>query len=86
MSDSPRNHLSDIRGTGRLAVDAIAGVSGLVEDLHTTIAARPLLGDGQCCGIVRYDAQTSTARARSASRARARIMQIFCECQRAERS
>jgi pimeloyl-ACP methyl ester carboxylesterase len=42
MHRSPRNHISDLRGTGRLAIDAIAGVTGLVEELHTTIADKPL--------------------------------------------
>lgn len=41
LTSTPRNHVSDLRGVGRLAADATAGVTGLVEALHTTIARIP---------------------------------------------
>jgi pimeloyl-ACP methyl ester carboxylesterase len=41
MADRPRNHLSDLRGASRLAIDAIAGITGLVEAMHSNIAAKP---------------------------------------------
>ncbi len=36
-----RNHVTDIRGASRLLVDAIAGITGLVEAMHTNIARKP---------------------------------------------
>ena len=40
-----RNHLDDLRGAGRLAVEATRGVTDLVEAMHTTIGGGPdLLG------------------------------------------
>lgn len=36
-----QGHGSDLRGVGRLTVDAIAGVTDLVESVHATIAALP---------------------------------------------
>jgi pimeloyl-ACP methyl ester carboxylesterase len=41
-TSAPRNHVSDLRGVSSLAVDATAGVTELVEALHTTIARLPL--------------------------------------------
>jgi hypothetical protein len=38
---APRNHVSDIRGVSRLAVDATTGVTGLVEAMHVNIARMP---------------------------------------------
>jgi len=38
---APRNHLSDLRGASRLAVDATAGIAELVEALHANIARLP---------------------------------------------
>src|SRR5271166_6034482 len=38
MSIFTRAHLTDLRGYGRLAADAAAGITGLVEALHHTIA------------------------------------------------
>ncbi len=45
-----RNHVDDLRGASRLAIDATQGVTALVEEMHRTIAGgpdvlgRPLVG------------------------------------------
>jgi pimeloyl-ACP methyl ester carboxylesterase len=39
----PRNHLVDLRGVGRLAVEATQGVAEVVEAMHVTIAGGPAL-------------------------------------------
>ena len=36
-----RNHVSDLRGLSRLAIDATTGVTGLIEAMHTDIARLP---------------------------------------------
>src|SRR5262250_1890652 len=36
-----RNHVSDLRGVSRLAIDATTGVTGLVEAMHASIARVP---------------------------------------------
>lgn len=41
MSSSARKHLADLRGATRLAVEATAGVTRLVEALHATITQVP---------------------------------------------
>jgi PGAP1-like protein len=41
VSVVPRNHVSDLRGVSRLAVDATAGVTELVEAMHLNIARLP---------------------------------------------
>src|SRR5512139_3065277 len=41
MTKAPRNHVSDLRGATRLAIDATAGLTGLVEAMHTNIAKKP---------------------------------------------
>ena len=38
-----RSHVDDLRGAGRLAVEATAGVTDLVRDMHRTIASGPAL-------------------------------------------
>jgi hypothetical protein len=38
---APRNYLSDLRGASRLAIDATAGVTELVEAMHADIARLP---------------------------------------------
>ena len=58
MSRAPRNHVSDLRGVSRLVVDATAGLTGLVEALHTNIVRVPAklggpLVEGAVNGIVR---------------------------------
>jgi hypothetical protein len=41
MLGASRNHVSDLRGLSRLAIDATIGLAGLVEAMHVTIARRP---------------------------------------------
>jgi pimeloyl-ACP methyl ester carboxylesterase len=41
MTPRKRNHVEDLRGVGRLAVDATLGVTELVEALHSRIAHTP---------------------------------------------
>ena len=41
MTKAPRNHVSDLRGATRLVIDATAGLTGLVEAMHTNIAKKP---------------------------------------------
>lgn len=38
-----RNHVDDLRGASRLAIDATEGVTALVEAMHTTIASGPAI-------------------------------------------
>ena len=42
MPGPTRRHLSDLRGAARMAVDATAGIAGIVEKMHRTIQLRPL--------------------------------------------
>lgn len=39
MTKRARNHASDVRGLGRLAVEATLGVTGVVEGMHHTISS-----------------------------------------------
>ncbi len=41
MTRVVRNRVTDLRGASRMAVDAIAGITGLVEAMHTNIAEKP---------------------------------------------
>lgn len=41
MAQTPRNHVSDLRGASRLAIDATAGLTALVEAMHHTISKVP---------------------------------------------
>ena len=41
MRKAARNPVSDLRGASRLAIDAIAGITGLVEAMHNNIASKP---------------------------------------------
>ena len=41
MTKKPRNHVDDLRGASRLAVDATERVTEVVEAMHTTIAGGP---------------------------------------------
>jgi pimeloyl-ACP methyl ester carboxylesterase len=41
VSKKRRSHVDDLRGAGRLAVDATRGVTALVEAMHATIASGP---------------------------------------------
>ena len=42
MPGPTRRHLADLRGAARIAVDATAGIAGIVEKMHRTIQLRPL--------------------------------------------
>ncbi len=42
-SRRPRSHVDDLRGAGRLAVEATRGVTALVEAMHATIASGPAI-------------------------------------------
>src|SRR5436190_303815 len=45
MTDETRNHLSDLRGASKLAIDATRGVTDLVEAMHHTIVGlAPIVG------------------------------------------
>ena len=41
MTTKPRNHVDDLRGASRLAVEATVAVTDLVEAMHRTIASGP---------------------------------------------
>lgn len=41
MKTTPSNHITDLRGGSRLAVDAVTGITDLVQALHSTIARVP---------------------------------------------
>ena len=43
MTKTERNHVEDLRGAGRLAVEATKGVTDLVEAMHRQIASGPAL-------------------------------------------
>jgi pimeloyl-ACP methyl ester carboxylesterase len=43
MSDDKRSHVEDLRGASRLAIDAIEGVTSLVEEMHQTIGSGPAI-------------------------------------------
>jgi pimeloyl-ACP methyl ester carboxylesterase len=43
MASKPRNHIDELRGATRLAVEATRGVTALVEKMHVTIASGPAL-------------------------------------------
>jgi pimeloyl-ACP methyl ester carboxylesterase len=43
VSTKPRSHVDDLRGAGRLAVEATRGVTALVEAMHATIASGPAI-------------------------------------------
>ena len=43
VSNKPRSHVDDLRGAGRLAVEATRGVTSLVEAMHATIASGPAI-------------------------------------------
>ncbi|MGM0453258.1 MAG: esterase/lipase family protein [Thermodesulfobacteriota bacterium] len=49
MPESPRNLPTDLRGIGNLTVDAIAGITEIVESLHQTITGfAGMLSGGNC--------------------------------------
>ncbi len=43
MKKDTRNHIDDLRGASRLAIEATRGVTALVEKMHVTIASGPSL-------------------------------------------
>jgi pimeloyl-ACP methyl ester carboxylesterase len=43
MTKKPRNHIDELRGATRLAIEATRGVTALVEKMHVTIASGPAL-------------------------------------------
>lgn len=47
MPKNPRNFLTDLRGAGGLTVDAISGVTDIVESLHQTIATSAGIFDAE---------------------------------------
>jgi len=50
MSPNQHNHVSDLRGVSRMAIDATFGLTGLVEALHTKIAEHPTRLGGPVIG------------------------------------
>jgi len=46
MTAPPRNGANDLRGLGRMAVDATLGITDLVEELHARIARLPVRASG----------------------------------------
>ena len=52
MTQQTRNHARDLRGIGRMAIDATLGVTDLVEALHARIAHTPLRLGGPAGGAV----------------------------------
>ena len=50
MKPTPSNHITDLRGGSRLAVDAVTGITDLVQALHGTIARGPLALAGPRAG------------------------------------
>jgi pimeloyl-ACP methyl ester carboxylesterase len=53
MSRKARNHVDDLRGASRLAIDATRGVTAVVEAMHTTIASGPALLGSPLAGPAR---------------------------------
>jgi pimeloyl-ACP methyl ester carboxylesterase len=53
MTAQKRNHVTDLRGVSRMAIDATTGLTDLVEALHTRIARAPVsLGGPVVAGAV----------------------------------
>jgi hypothetical protein len=50
MTSAPSNHITDLRGGSRLAVDAVAGITDLVQALHGKIARAPTALGGPLVG------------------------------------
>lgn len=50
MTPTLSNHITDLRGGSRLAVDAVTGITDLVQTLHGTIARGPLALAGPRAG------------------------------------
>jgi len=41
MTKAVRNHVTDLRGASRMLVDAIAGITGVVEAMHANVLKKP---------------------------------------------
>ena len=54
MSKKTRNHVDDLRGASRLAVEATKSVTDLVEAMHTTIAGGPQVLGRPLAGPARF--------------------------------
>jgi pimeloyl-ACP methyl ester carboxylesterase len=54
MSKKTRNHVDDLRGASRLAVEATKSVTDLVEAMHTTIAGGPAILGRPLAGPARF--------------------------------
>ena len=50
MSKAHGSHISDLRGASRLAIDAAAGLTGLVEAIHANVARTPTKLGGPIVG------------------------------------
>jgi pimeloyl-ACP methyl ester carboxylesterase len=50
MSGEQVDHVADLRGATRLAIDAVAGITGLVEGIHGNIARQPTRLGGPLIG------------------------------------
>ena len=50
MSREQVDHVADLRGATRLAIDAVAGITGLVEGIHGNIARQPTKLGGPLIG------------------------------------
>ncbi len=69
MTHAPRNHVTDLRGLGRLAIDATAGITDLVESLHGRIASRAAVpGDPGVGRVVQGVAALAYAGVRATTR------------------
>ncbi|MCX5747145.1 MAG: alpha/beta hydrolase, partial [Proteobacteria bacterium] len=53
MTPKPRNHIEDLRGASRLAVEATRAVTGLVEAMHHTIGGGPAILGRPFAGPIR---------------------------------
>lgn len=69
MTSTPRNHVSDLRGVSRLAIDATAGITGLVESLHARVASHARVpGDPGVGRVVEGFTRLAYASVRGATR------------------
>ena len=50
MGKAQGSHVADLRGASRLAIDATAGLTGLVEAIHANIARTPTKLGGPIVG------------------------------------
>lgn len=70
MTKVVRNHVTDLRGASRMVVDAITGITGIVEAMHTNIAQQPTrLAGATVGGIVNGTTSVAYRRIRGVTRA-----------------